>query len=61
MVSYKTSHSDWNSYCKEEKFLDNLQRFNKKLERENISCDDKIILINAYTSDIANEYQLKVI
>ena len=54
-------NSGWVAWRKEEEFLDNLQRFNKKLERENIIGDDKITLINVYTSDLANEYKLKII
>ena len=54
-------NSGWREYRKEEEFLDSLQRFNKKLERENIIGDDKITLINVYTSDLANEYKLKII
>jgi hypothetical protein len=54
-------NSGWVAWRKEEEYLDNLQRFNKKLERENIKGDDKIVLISAYSSDIANEYKLKVI
>lgn len=54
-------NSGWREYRKEEEFLDSLQRFNKKLERENIIGDDKITLINVYMSDLANEYKLKII
>jgi hypothetical protein len=54
-------NSGWREYKREEEFLDSLQRFNKKLERENIIGDDKITLINVYTSDLANEYKLKII
>jgi hypothetical protein len=54
-------NSGWREYKREEEFLDSLQRFNKKLDRENIKGDDKIILINVYTSNLANEYQLKAI
>jgi hypothetical protein len=54
-------NSGWREYKREEEFLDNLQRFNKKLDRENIKGDGKINLINAYTSSMAKEYQLKAI
>ena len=54
-------NSGWIAYRKEEEFLDNIQRFNRKLEREGITGTDKIIIINAYTSDISSEYGLKVI
>lgn len=54
-------NSGWREYRKEEEFLDNLQRFNKKLEREKIIGDDRIILLNVYTSDLVKEYKLKAI
>lgn len=54
-------NSGWREYRKEEEFLDNLQRFNRKLERENITGIDKAIMINAYVSESASEYGLKAI
>jgi hypothetical protein len=54
-------NSGWIAYRKEEEFLDNIQRFNRKLEREGITGTDKEIMINAYASESASEYGLKAI
>lgn len=54
-------NSGWVAWRKEEEYLDNLQRFNHKLDNENISSADKLIMMKVYASDSAQEYQLKAI
>lgn len=54
-------NSGWISWRKEEEFLDNLQKFNHKLECENITGTDKLIMINTYILDLADKFKLKVI
>ncbi|MDD4779175.1 MAG: hypothetical protein PHT02_01035 [Tissierellia bacterium] len=46
---------------KSEEFINKLSSFANKLDKENIIGMDKLILINAYSLNLANEYKLKII
>lgn len=61
MKSYKSSYQDWDEYKREEEFLDNLQRYNKRLDEENITGILKQSAIENYIKDNALQYALKAI
>jgi hypothetical protein len=54
-------NSGWIEYREEEKYLDNIKRFNKRLDEEGIIGIDKLVMITRCTYDLASQCNLKAI
>jgi len=62
MVSYKTEAEDWNAWAEDEQSLEKyIEKFNIKLNREQITGKVKEIMLKEYIKEIATKMGYKII